>query len=521
MVDEVNEMFMKKYYAKLFMLHFLILFFGTDCSSRGGNGKQAQQNDRQPAVAGKFYPLAKSALEDSLKNMFKRAVPKKVEKPVIAVISPHAGYIFSGEVAASAFNQVEKKHYKDVFVIGSSHHDYYDGASIYSEGDFIMPMGKIKVDKELANTLIKSNPCFVQKSSAHSLEHCIEVQLPFLQYLLGDDINLVPVLIGAQSENTCKKIAEALKPYLNSDNLFVISTDFSHYPGYYDAQTSDKLAVQAITLNSPGSFLKTKSDLESSGIPNLATAVCGWTSVLTLLYMTEDMKGLKYIAVDSKNSGDTDYGDKKQVVGYNAIAVTQNLSDEPAKNEFLTYNEKKRLLKIARETIRSYIVNHKRPDYDEKDLPKGLLQQCGAFVTIKENGELRGCIGSFSASEPLYKTVLEMAIASSTNDYRFNPVDEFEIDKLEIEISVLTPMRKIKSIDEIVLGKHGIYIKKGVHSGTFLPQVGTETGWKKEDFLGHCAQDKAGIGWDGWKDADIFIYEAVVFSEKEFKKVEE
>lgn len=234
--------------------------------------------------------------------------------------------------------------------------------------------------------------------------------------------------------------------------------------------------------------------------------------------MTEDLKGVNYIVVDSKNSGDTEYGDKRQVVGYNAIAVALTAAEEPVKKDFLSWNEKKKLLQIARETINSYIINRKKPDFDEKSLSAGLLQPCGAFVTLKENGELRGCIGNFSANEPLYQIVRDMAIASSTNNYRFTPVVEDEIDKLEIEISVLTPMRKIKSIDEIVLGKHGIYIKKGVHSGTFLPQVGNETGWSKEDFLGHCARDKAGIDWDGWKDADIFIYEAVVFSEKEFKK---
>jgi AmmeMemoRadiSam system protein A len=107
-----------------------------------------------------------------------------------------------------------------------------------------------------------------------------------------------------------------------------------------------------------------------------------------------------------------------------------------------------------------------------------------------------------------------MAIASSTEDPRFSPVESSEIPELEIEISVLTPMRRISAIDEIELGKHGIYMRKGYRSGTFLPQVATETGWTKEEFLGHCAQDKAGIGWNGWKDAELFVYEALVFGEK-------
>jgi hypothetical protein len=143
-----------------------------------------------------------------------------------------------------------------------------------------------------------------------------------------------------------------------------------------------------------------------------------------------------------------------------------------------------------------------------------LKTPCGAFVTLKKYGNLRGCIGRFDASEPLYQVVQEMAIASSTQDYRFSPVELKEIPELEIEISVLTPMRHISSIDEIELGKHGIYIKKGNRSGTFLPQVATETGWTKEEFLGHCAQDKAGIGWNEWKDAEVYVYEALVFGEE-------
>src|SRR5208283_4707505 len=134
--------------------------------------------------------------------------------------------------------------------------------------------------------------------------------------------------------------------------------------------------------------------------------------------------------------------------------------------------------------------------------------------TLTETGELRGCIGNFQATRPLCDLVQSMAIAASTEDPRFPPVKPSDIDRLKIEISVLTPMKKIKSIDEIILGKHGIFIKKGNRSGTFLPQVANETKWTKEEFLGHCAQDKAFIGWNGWKDADIYIYEALVFGEK-------
>jgi hypothetical protein len=157
-------------------------------------------------------------------------------------------------------------------------------------------------------------------------------------------------------------------------------------------------------------------------------------------------------------------------------------------------------------------------EIDGKNLSSTIKTHCGAFVTLKKYGNLRGCIGRFDASEPLYKVVQEMAVASSTQDYRFKPVEAGEVSELEMEISVLTPMRHINSVDEFQLGKHGIYIRKGNRSGTFLPQVAAETGWTREEFIGHCSQDKAGIGWNGWKDAELYIYEAIVFGEKELKE---
>jgi hypothetical protein len=251
-------------------------------------------------------------------------------------------------------------------------------------------------------------------------------------------------------------------------------------------------------------------------VPNLATNLCGWTSVLVMLNLVGQDTAIKISPVQYMNSGDSKYGDKIQVVGYWSLAVT-GPSDkiiEPSTFDF-SRDEKIMLLKIARNTIEKYIRDRRIPDDDPATYGDEMKIHAGAFVTLKENGELRGCIGRFKADIPLYQLIRQMAVASSTEDTRFEPVRASEIGELEIEISVLSPLKKISSPNEIILGKHGIYIKKGYSSGTFLPQVATETGWKLEEFLGHCARDKAGIGWDGWKNAELFIYEACVFSEKE------
>ena len=181
----------------------------------------------------------------------------------------------------------------------------------------------------------------------------------------------------------------------------------------------------------------------------------------------------------------------------------------------LNTEEKKTLLKIARKSLEEYIRNEQIPEFDEEQMSETLKKTTGAFVTLQKEGELRGCIGRFDADKPLYKIVGQMAIASGTQDARFSPINEDELDDITIEISVLTPMEKIASIEEIELGNHGIYIQKGGMSGTLLPQVAEKFDWSKEEFLGHCARDKAGIGWDGWKDANVYKYSAIVFSEEE------
>ncbi|OQX78351.1 MAG: hypothetical protein B6D61_05750 [Bacteroidetes bacterium 4484_249] len=168
--------------------------------------------------------------------------------------------------------------------------------------------------------------------------------------------------------------------------------------------------------------------------------------------------------------------------------------------------------------MEQYVKTGTVPELNPDDYSDNLKVRAGAFVTLNENQRLRGCIGHFEADKPLYQIVQDMAVAAATQDPRFQPVDKRELDDIEIEISVLTPMKKIDSVDEIKLGRDGIYIKKGFRAGTFLPQVATETGWDLEQFLGHCARDKAGIGWDGWRDADIYTYQALVFGEKDVQE---
>jgi AmmeMemoRadiSam system protein B/AmmeMemoRadiSam system protein A len=467
--------------------------------------------DRKPAVAGSFYPSDPAELRKAVNGYLKGGVQDQTDGLVRALVVPHAGYVFSAGVAASGYNQINSDHpYKRIFILASSHRMSLGKASVYTRGNYVTPLGTLTVDTETGKKLAGNTKYFTDDPSAHLQEHSIEVQLPFLQVKFDRQIPIVPIVVGTQVPDICGGIAEALKPYFTPDNLFIISADFSHYPAYEDAVKVDAATAEAFCKNSPETFLQVLKTNEQKRIPDLATSMCAWPSGLILLKLTEKNPSLLFSRTDYKNSGDIKpYGDKSQVVGYHAITIS-----EVQQGQFtLTESDKRELIRIARATLDSYIRDHKLPALTPEAYSSSLKTKAGAFVTLKIDGSLRGCIGTFEPSVSLYQVIQQMTVASSTQDNRFTPVQARELEKIHIEISVLTPMKKIRDIKEIRLGTDGIYIKKGYQGGTFLPQVATETGWTLEEFLGHCARDKAGLGWTGWKDADIYTYQAIIIEE--------
>ena len=503
-----------------FLQNFVLLLCISNYSC-SQNQKTKDMKTRSPAVAGQFYSAGKSELSRDVESLFSRGVDKKV-KNTRAIITPHAGYVFSGEVAASAFNQIDlDRQYDNVFVITSSHRYRFNGASVYIDGNYRTPMGVVEVNYELGKELIeKHSNIFSGDANPHLDEHSLEVQLPFLQHLLKENLQIVPVIIGSQNTEEIKQIANALSPYFTQNNLFVISTDFSHYPNYEKANEVDSLTGKAILSNSPARLLKQLEENQKKNISDLSTSLCGWTSVLTLMYITANNDNYKYHKIQYKNSGDAGAGDKSRVVGYMAIAVTtKNCEIENPKSQktgfILTEDDEKHLLNIVRQTVEEYTRTKKIPDIDPSGFGDALLKPCGAFVSIYKDGKLRGCIGNFTPSGPLWEITRDMALASATQDTRFKPASRDELPMLKYEISVLTPLRKIESIEEFELGKHGIYMTQGNRSGTFLPHVAEKTNWTAEEFLGHCARDKADIGWDGWKDpsTELYVYESIIIEE--------
>jgi hypothetical protein len=485
---------------------------------------------RRPAVAGQFYAGSSKQLLADVNDCFNECKDIQPMAHVQAVIVPHAGYVFSGATAASAFSCIDPNaQYEHIFLLGPSHHVYLDKASVNAEFDaYNTPLGNVKVDTELALKIISSSDVFTCDQRAHSKEHCLEVQLPLLQQHFKEMPPIVPIVIATQRWNKLEEIADALLPYFNEKNLFVISSDFSHYPSYADARKVDGATADAILTGSVEKFIEVLEKNETLKIRNLATSACGEAPIAVLLMMNEDSKGLKIHHIRYCNSGDSEYGGHDRVVGYHSFVFTREEKGKrvptvPAFEEdekptqkvvekeagfTLTDEDKATLKQIARESIR---LSFYGKTYKPENLSPILKQKCGAFVSLHKQGRLRGCIGHFGEDRPLHEMVAQMARAAAFEDPRFNSVREAELDDIDIEISVLTPMRRIQSLDEFELGKHGIYIRKGWRTGTYLPQVADEVNWTKEEFVSHCAAEKAGIGWNGWKDAELYVYEAIVF----------
>ena len=485
--------------------------------ARGQTGEGVLE-DRLPVVAGQFYPEKKEALTRELISYFESLPSIPSYDSVAALVAPHAGYRYSGRVAAAAYQQLDpERSFTNIFILAPSHRVQFKGASLYSKGHYQTPLGQVKVNLKLVNKLIRENDLCSYRPEAHNSEHSLEVQLPFLQHHLNKPFQIVPIVTGTHDLSEIREMANILKPYFNGENLFVISTDFSHYPAYQSACQVDSVTADAVAQNSPQALIRAIRSNAGKKVANLATSMCGWPGMLTFLYMSPESEQIDVRKILYQNSGDVT-GDHSRVVGYWAMAFVRKqagMSNTSHMDFQIKEEDKRSLLQIARTTLQRYVREKEVPPVDKDQITEQVKVHTGAFVTLYKDGELRGCVGRFNPNMPLYQVVRDMAVAACSEDMRFSPVEPAELDDISIEISVLTPMQKVSSPEEIEMGQDGIYIKKGPFAGTLLPQVAEKTGWTREEFLGHCARDKAGIGWEGWKNADIFTYRAIVFNEQE------
>jgi MEMO1 family protein len=510
---------MKPLSIKIFILTLLCLCF-SDCK-----GQTNESFIRNPVFAGKFYPADSSKLRIALKYFFEDAVSGSKFRP-IAIIAPHAGYLYSGQIAADAFNQAKNFDFEVVIILGTNHTTpSFNKISIYPRGAFLTPLGVSRVDQDIADLLLKEDPDFVSDIKPHESEHSIETQVPFIQYLFPK-ARIVPVIIGSDDLQLCTKFGKAIAKILKDKKaLIVASSDLSHYPNYEDAVSTDKNTLNVIKKMSTSDIQQELYRKVNSGIPSLVTCACGEGPILTAITAVNELGGNNVSIISYANSGNTLVGDNDRVVGYGAVAfyktdentkvfdkIDENISQEYSTE--LDSLDKISLLKLARRSIEQYLTSETLP------LPRNLTpimnSKRGAFVTLKKHGELRGCIGSMVETLPLYNVVGKMALQAAFNDNRFHPLEINELLQVELEISVLTPLVKINNADEIVLGRDGVVLKKGNKQAVFLPQVAAEQGWGKEQFLTQLCY-KAGLNATDWKTATLFTFRAEVFSEKDFQ----
>jgi len=489
--------------------------------SAGGRG-----NVRLPVVAGKFYSDDPARLRLAITRFMDDAVKTTIGKP-IAIVVPHAGYVYSGQIMADGYKQAAGHNYDVVVILGTNHTTPdLRSVSVYEKGAFQTPLGLAEVDEDITAKLLSKDSLFTVRPDAHSREHSVEVQVPFIQYLFPR-ARIVPLVVGRSDLATCEILGKTLAGVLKEKNaLIVASSDLSHYPEYDDAEFVDHATLEAAASMNPELLAMTVRRQMSESTPGLSTCACGEGPILTAMIAANELGAGHGVVVSYANSGDAPVGEYDRVVGYGAVVYAQG-SVSPAdiaalrsSAETVTTDggaasinsvDRKKLLDLARKTIEWYLTSDVTPlprDFD----PSARVKQ-GAFVTLKEHGQLRGCIGHMAEDMPLCRTVGGMALAAAFEDHRFSPVTASEVNDLEIEISALTPFTKIPGPDQIVLGRDGVVIRKDGRSAVFLPQVATEQGWTRDEMLDHLCR-KAGLPEGSWrKNADLFTFEAIVFSE--------
>ncbi len=463
---------------------------------------------RPAVVAGRFYPGDSTVLAAMVDSLLETSNVSSSSGNMIAGVVPHAGYVFSGATAADFFKSVEGVDYDVVVIVGPSHHVAFHGFSIFKGNGYLTPLGQVDVDVAVADRLRETHPSASFIPEAHESEHCVEVELPFLQRVLQPGFRIVPIVVGDVTPDELKYMAELILAEAYDQRILVIaSSDFSHYPTKEMADEVDSFTVAKIIEGEMDGFLEATSvDRLPSG---LETFACGRLPIALVLSYAALYPDVTSELLSRATSADYS-GDNSEVVGYASIAFTtpgfnpSEWSISPESRDIL--------LEIAVASVRSAVEGR---DYSLPDtLSAEMVLPRGAFVTLKENGRLRGCIGSIRPVAPLAETVMRMARSAALDDPRFMPVTEPELPGLEYEISVLTPLQILDDWHDVNVGTDGLIIAgPGGKSGVLLPQVPLEQGWNREEFLEAVCR-KAELRPDAYLgDATLYRFQAEVFGE--------
>jgi hypothetical protein len=460
---------------------------------------------------------------------------------ILAIIVPHAGYLFSGQTAAFSYECASKHKVKRVFLLGPSHYAGFRGAALPSERAFATPLGDLQVDRNVIEELRTARvedgqqtfPGFEIMPEVHRREHSLEMQLPFIKESFGD-VKIVPIIVGILSEdNEIEQMGQVLRRQLTPDDLVIVSSDFTHYGPRYQYEPFKTNIRESVKHLDEEAF----ACLNGLDVPKFLEfrertqdTICGFypcALLLSMLRKTAHASLLKY-----STSQDSLGEDDANSVSYMAIVFSTTGDDSgwtaDVKPELtITAAEKTALLQIARRALDAYVREHRQITEKEVDslttpLMKGTM---GVFVTLYKKGEhivantnsddkeLRGCIGYIFPVKSLVQSVIDNAIGAASRDRRFAGVTAEELEDLRIDINVLTPPKRIGSYKDIVVGRDGIVLYKNGQQAVFLPKVATEYGWNLDETLTQLSL-KARCPADAWrKEAQFDVFQSISFEE--------
>ena len=480
----------------------------------------AGERVRPSALAGGWYPQDAEELAAYVDAALQAARVAEPGGVLRALVAPHAGYRYSGATAAEVFSLVQGRRYERVIVLAPSHRSGFHGLSIADVDAYETPLGPVPLDRETIARLRESD-LVGSDPGAHAREHAIEIELPMLQRSLAPGWRLVPILVGRLEPPDYRRAADLLRPFADETTLVVVSSDFTHFgprfgfvPFPLDDDTPARIralddgAVDRILAGDPEGLLAYQA---RTGI-----TVCGLRPLVLLLHLLPP--GAEVVRVSYTTSGELtgDYGNS---VSYVALAITspEPFSQAAGEARRLEDTDLRLLHRLAILAVDGAVRGPSEDNGNEvedalNDLPRHLRDPAGAFVTLKREGRLRGCVGYILPRKPLYQAVLENGGNAAVQDRRFRPVTPEELADLEVEVSVLSPPEPIPSHEQFRVGEQGVILRKDGRQAVFLPEVASEQGWTREETLSHLAR-KAGLPGDAWRDgATLEVFTSTKYS---------
>jgi MEMO1 family protein len=469
---------------------------------------------RASPIAGSWYSGSRKRLHGELWDFLAAAEPWHGPRP-LALLCPHAGYRYSGATAAHAFRTVQEERYDRVFVIGPAHRVALTGLGIGSWTHYETPLGRVPVDTEAVERLTR-DPLIAVVDGVDDEEHSLEMEVPFLQVVaMGSQI--VPIAVGDLDTAGIEQVAGALRAEVGPGDLVVVSSDFTHFgPRFgYEPDLGDDVPAGLRELDMGAFEAFASLDVQSllAYRDDTGVTVCGFRPMAILQAMLPEDADIALQHYDTSGSMTGDWDNSVSYVSAVATGTPWGGHGADRTTFRLDRAEQLTLLTLARDAIRAHLDDEPPPDLAGYAVTDAMGDPSGAFVTLTLHGRLRGCIGEIPPRRPLVEVVREHAVDAAVNDPRFSPLTRAEFDDVQIDISALTAPVEVASHEEIVLGRDGVYLIKGLRRAVYLPQVAVEQGWTLEETLGSLAR-KAGLPADGWKDGASFeVFQAQVFHE--------